>query len=179
MSDWPEVENAEALVAEAGLDPALIEGQGAKILELMSRAPESSRYLEIKTEYPKMPPGHVGFMVPHTRIFFNVGRCKEFWGDAMVALSVYAMTLNTPAAFFAATARKLYDNFTLLNEDEAEVVHVLIALAGGHPYTTPVQESKLHAAYIDATVSLDELLDSLERKNVIQKRRVGQLILSL
>ena len=97
----------------------------------------------------------------------------------MVALAVYSMTLSTPAAFFAATARKLYDNFNLLSEDEAEVVHVMIALAGGRPYTTPVPEAKLHAAYVDATVSLDALLDSLELKKVIQKRRGGRLILSL
>jgi hypothetical protein len=179
MGKWLEVENAEALVTALGLDASSTEGQGAKLLELIRRAPESSTYLNIKTEYPKSEPGKLGYVVPRTRIFFNFGRCKEFWGDAMVAVAVFSLTHSTPAAFFAATARKLYDNLTLLSEDEAEVVHVLIGLAGGRPYTTPVPESRLHDAYFEATVSIDTLLDSLERKNIIQKRRPDQLILSL
>jgi len=179
VSTWPEVDGIEQIVVEMDLGDALVDDHKSEVLALLRQAPESSTYLDVRFEHQALPSGQLGYIVPRTRIFFNVGRCKEFWGDAMVALAVFSMTHSTPAAFFAATARKLYDNLTLLSAEEAEVVHVLVALSGGRPYSTPVAESRLQAAYVDATVSLDELLDSLEKKDVIEKRRGGQLLLTL
>lgn len=176
MDRWTEVADAGALRTALGFDPVAPEAF-ARLLDAVTEAPHSDEYVKVRTEFPRLPRGLSGYLVPRTRIFFNIRRCKEFWGDAMVALATYLITQSTQAAFIAATIRKTYDNLALLSEDEAEVVHVLIGLSRGDPYVIGVSEEALKSAYTDATVSINSLLDALERKNVIERRREGMLTL--
>jgi hypothetical protein len=176
VDGWKEIADADALATQLGFGRITPEA-ASRILETITQMPYSDRYVKIRIEFPELPPGNIGYMVPRTRIFFNLRRCKEFWGDAMVALATYLFTQSPQAAFIAATIRKVYDNLVLLSEDEAEVIHVLIGLARGDPYGIPVPEEALRSAHTDATVSINDLLDSLERKNVLERRREGKLIL--
>jgi hypothetical protein len=176
MDGWTEITDAGALPSELGFDQVAPEAAG-RLLEAVTTAPHSDQYIRVETELPRLPRAVSGQMVPRTRIFFNVSKCKEFWGDAMVALAAYLVTQSTQVAFVAATIRKVYDNLVLLSEDEAEVVHVLIGLSRGSPYVIPVSEEALRRAYTGASVSINALLDALESKQVLERRREGMLIL--
>lgn len=176
MPEFSELPDAAALAALTGVDlPADI--RPSAILDLLRDAPEADEYLTLRTEMPQIQPGVLGYLVPKTRIFFNVERCKQLWGDAMVAGAVFTMTQSAPAAFFAASARKVYDNLVLLNDDEAEVVRDFFALSAGRPYDTPIEETALRRRFDETSLSLDAVLDKLERKGIVAKRRGGMLLL--
>lgn len=148
------------------------------VLELLRGAPNSDKYFTVVLETPT-PLDALAVVVPRTRVFFNLARCKQLWGDAVVALAVYAMTQSAPAAFFAATVRKIYDNFMLLSDDEAEVVRDFFALSTGDPYRHPIPEPALRERFTHTTIPIDEVLDTLERKGIIVSHRGGGLTLAL
>ncbi|MGO1974590.1 MAG: hypothetical protein ACTH2Q_16660 [Propionibacteriaceae bacterium] len=50
------------------------------------------------------------------------------------------------------------------------------ALSDGEPYRTAIEESALRVRFADTAVPLDDVLDRLERKEVIAKRRGDRLI---
>ena len=140
--------------------------------------PNASEYVTSRTEIPRMPPGVSGYLIPTTRFFVNLSTWRTLFGDATTALVVYTYAQSVPAAAAAAAVRKAHADLRRLSEDEAELVHVIIGLADGrNPYKTPVEESKVQAAYVDATVSLDALLQSLVDKGVIVIRRDGRFLL--
>ncbi|MFT4083905.1 MAG: hypothetical protein QM638_15090 [Nocardioides sp.] len=175
-ASFPEIPDLKALAALLGveIDP---ETKQEAVLNLLLSAPGADEYLRTKYEVPSSPPGTLGMLVGKTRIFFNLERCKQLKGDAMTALAVYATTQSAPVAFFAASARKLYDNLLLLTEDEVEVVRSFFSLSNGKPYDNPVAEQALRAKFAGTAIALDDLLDGLERKGVVSKRRGGSLIL--
>lgn len=149
------------------------------VLALLRTAPNADEYLTIIRETPALPPGTLGLVFAKTRVFFNLTRCNQLWGDAVVALAVYAMTQSGPAAFFAATVRKLYDNIALLSDDEAEVVRDFFALSSGNPYRTPIQETVLSERFARTSIAVDDVLDRLERKGIVVSHRGGGLTLAL
>ncbi len=175
MPHFNEIADSHALAALLGVDlPPDV--SGSTLLNLLRDAPNAEQYLRLRTEVPQLRPGVVmGYLVPKTRIFFNVERSKQLWGDAMVAGAVFSMTQSAPAAFFAASARKLYDNLTLLSDDEAEVVRDFFVLSTGRPYDAPVEEAALRKRFVDTSVPLDAVLDKLERNGIVAKRRGGLL----
>lgn len=173
LDELPDVRTLVSLVGVAVPDEIRTNG----VLQLLREAPDADQYLQVRVELPQATPGVMSYLVPRTRIFFNVERSKQLWGDAMVAGAVFAMTQSAPAAFFAASARKLYDNLVLLNDDEAEVVRDVFDLSGGRPYDVPIKEDDLRARFAETLVPLNTVLDSLERKGIVAKRRGGLLLL--
>lgn len=147
------------------------------VINLLRDAPESDQYLKVEVDLPRLDPGEMGLLFARTRIFFNVERSKQLWGDAMVALAVLALTQSAPIAFFVTSARKLYDNLRVLTEDEAEVVRDIVVLAYGDPYRTPIKEDSLRSRFAGTSVPLDDILDGLERKGVLAKHRGDRLSL--
>ena len=140
--------------------------------------PNASEYVTSRTKVPRMPPGVSGYLVPQTRFFVNLSTWRDLFGDAMTAMIVYTYAQSVPAAAAAAAVRKAHADLLRLSEDEAELVHVIIGLADGrNPYKTPVKESQVQAAYLDATVSLEALVQSLVDKGVLVSRRDGRLLL--
>lgn len=148
----------------------------AVLLTLLSGAPDAHQYLRVKDGLSHIDPGSMGLVVGRTRIFFNVERSKQLWGDAMVAAAVYAMTQSAPSAFFAASARKLYDNLRLLTDEEADVIREMFALSHGDPYRTPVAETMLTSRFHGTLVPIDDVLDRLIDKGVVAERRDGRLV---
>ena len=141
--------------------------------------PDASEFVTSRPEMPRMPPGVIGYLIPKTRFFVNLSTWRSLFGDAMTAMVVYMYAQSVPAAAAAAAIRKAHADLRRLSEDEAELVHVIIGLAEGrNPYKTPVEESEVRAAYVDATVSLDALLQSLSDKGVLVSRRDGRLLLA-
>ncbi len=178
MAGFHELRDVRALAALLGVELDR-DTDPSELLRLLEAAPDAEEYLRTVVEIPEGVPGTLQMLVPRTRLFFNVERSKQLWGDAMVAAAVYLMTQSAPAAFLAASARKVYDNLTLLTEDEAEVVRDFFPLSGGKPYRNPIEESALRARFAETLVPLDDVLDRLERKGIVAKRRGGLLILVL
>jgi hypothetical protein len=178
MAGFDEVRDVSSLAALLAVELNGDPNPGA-VLNLLRDAPNAEEYLRVRVEMPKGIPGTMQMLVPRTRIFFNLERSKQLWGDAMVAVAVFAMTQSAPAAFFAATARKVYDNLVILSEDETEVVHDFFTLTAGRPYQTPVKEEALRARFAETLIPLDEVLDHLERKGIVTTRRGGLLSLVL
>lgn len=169
---WVEIDAEADLAALLGVETGAAVSPHDAML-----APDSAKYLRVETTMPSLPPGQVGYLVPRTRIYFNVSACRQLWGDAMVALSAYLVTQSAPAAAAATTFRKLYSSLKLLSPEEAALVHAIIECAGSNPYESPVSESDLHAALGD-TDGVDDLLDALQRKGVISTRRGGRIQLT-
>ncbi len=148
VEGWTEVRDGQELVNALGV------AADEATADLLLLAPESDLYLTTRTELPAVAAGTMGYLIPHTRFFFNVSACRQFWGGAMVALTTYLATNSPQASFVAATLRKAYDNLTLLTEDEAELVHVVIGLCSGNPYRVPVREEAVMRSYTDSAVSV-------------------------
>lgn len=109
--------------------------------------------------------GH-GFDTVH---FSLTGARKSFGDLAVLALDYLFGRLPSPATAVKLT-RQLLANLATLDADEAEVVAVIRSLVGGNPYAGSASEARLRAAYADASVSLDDLLASLERKQVVARQ---------
>lgn len=172
---WTEFQGVSDLASSLGLNE---EDLPDDFLARFMSMPNASDYVTTRTEIPRMPPGVIGYLVPKTRFFVNLSTWRSLFGDATTAMLVYAYAQSVPAAAAAAAVRKAHADLRRLSEDEAELVHVIIGLAAGrNPYKTPVEESKVQAAYVDATVSLDALMQSLVDKGVLVSRRDGRLLL--
>ena len=104
------------------------------------------------------------------RVYIDIGQLRRLWIDAAVGLGFVVGTgaqsgIDTLVAAFA----KALTAFKLLSEDEEEVVHNILYLSKGHAYSTPVAEALIRTTYTDATVSIDDILNSLAKKGVIRR----------
>lgn len=162
---WEEIGGGRQVVDALGLN-----GVGTPALGLLLLAPNAGRYLRVG-EDKLLPPGQFGYMLPGRRYFFNVSACREFWGDAMVALAAFLATQSTPAAAAAAALRKLYDNLARLSAEEGELVRAIMRACPGNPYEQPVEEADIRPAFRGAPERVDDLLDALQAKGVISGRR--------
>lgn len=109
--------------------------------------------------------GH-GFDTVH----FSLSGARKSFGDlAVLALDYLFGRLPSPATAVK-LVRQLLRNLATLDADEAEVVAVIRSLVEGNPYAGSASETQLRAAYAGAGVSLDDLLASLERKQVVSRR---------
>ncbi len=172
--EWLRVDaDGSQVVAASGLqDVEVPEG----LLDWLMQAPGSDQFLVKRIEWPTMQPGTIGLLVPHTQFYFNVSAFGRSWGSALIALAAaLADTEHAEIVIGAAIAGEVCERFKRLTEDEAELVHVIIGKCHGNPYTSPVPERAVMDAYVDAKVSVDDLLQSLEDRGVIRKRRGGAI----
>ncbi len=161
-SSWVDVTEPTALAELLDLDPALPDVLYTAIM----RIPGSERWWTTRTVVvaPTTVNGEpvLGMQVLKTRVFFNLTEARKMGADVAVVGTAYALTTNLPLAGALGLVRKLVDNLTLLDEDERELVHVIMGLVPGNPYAAGVPEERIRAAYADATVDIDRLLDRLE-----------------
>lgn len=106
-------------------------------------------------------------------IYVNVGKLKSMWIDAAIAMGVTLATGGSALPGVLTVIARAVASLRVLSEDEAELVHVIIALANGHAYSRPVPEDELRAAYRDATVSLDDLVEALVERGFAKRRGDG------
>lgn len=104
------------------------------------------------------------------RLYLETGKLKSLWIDAAIGLS-YLSATGGESGFESLTNvfAKALTAFKLLSEDEAEAVHLILYVSKGHAYTTPVPEAFIRASYTEATVSIDHILASLEKKHVLKR----------
>lgn len=174
MREYP---RPEVALDELGLLDDAGPGVSRDALLLLGEVPEAAPYLHVRVEYPTPPFGAMGMMVPRTKIFFDVSRCRQLRGDAVVAFAVYSMTQSAPAAFFATSVRKLIESLQYLSDDEDEVVRALCVRSKGQPYSLGVPESVLVAAFAETLVDAVGTIDRLEEKGIVRRTR-GQVKLS-
>lgn len=165
-ADWTEIASG-AQIVEA-LELAQV---GEPALERLLLAPESGRYLRVEADEHGTTPGTFDIRVPGTRFYFNVTACKELRGDVVVALTAFLITHSVPVAAMAAALRKLNDNLKRLTAEEVTMVRAIIRACPGNPYETPVSEDAIRDRFRGDSDAVDDLLDALQSKGVINGRR--------
>jgi hypothetical protein len=144
---------------------------GSLPLERLLLAPDSGRFLRVEIDERSSAPGGFDMRVAGTRFFFNVSACKSFKGDVAVALTAYLATHSVPVATVAAALRKLADNLKLLTDDEVALVRAIIRSSSGNAYDEPVAVAAVRDCFEGDPDAVDDLLDSLQDKGVIDGRR--------
>lgn len=147
--------------------------QADALAGLLLQTPRSEQYLEVRADVSEWagPDAALGMLVSRTRVFFNVTRFKELRGELVVAILTHQITQDPAAATLLTAAYTLLRNLTVLSDDEAEVVRVMLALAGSAPHPGVVAEDDVRRAYQDATIELNPILDGLQQKGIIERRR--------
>lgn len=161
---WQEVSSGAELTAL--LELPSVDGP---LLDRILLAPDSGRFLRVDIDEP--PSAGFDMRVAGTRFFFNVSACKSFKGDIAVALTAYLVTHSAPAAAVAAALRKLADNLKRLTDDEVALVRAIIRASSGNAYEEPVAVEEVRDRYDGDLDSLDDLLDALQGKGIIEGRR--------
>lgn len=152
-----------------------LEDVGALALERLILAPDSNLYLRVEPDEESSAAGTFDIRVPGTRWYFNVSACRSLKGDIMVALTAYLATHNVPIAAAAAALRKLGINLSRLSEDEVVVVRTIVRVCPGNPYEDPVPEEDVRARFRGDPGKLDDLLDGLQAKGIVEGRRRNRI----
>jgi hypothetical protein len=114
----------------------------------------------------------------NTPLNINIDTLKSLWMDVVVGVGFAVGSGGSSGGDTLALAVvKALGAVRWLSEDEAEVVHVILFNSKGHAYHQPISESSLRASYVDASVDLDALLASLEKKKILT-RAAGEIQLS-
>lgn len=163
---WQPVKSGEHVVAALGLD-----GIGIPALERLLLAPDSSAYLRVEADDEPRESGVFAYGLPGTRWYFNVSACRSLKGDVVVALVAYLATHSIPVAAGAAALRKLSDSLRRLSADEVAVVRAIARVCPGNPYEHPVLEEAVRSAFRGDPDALDDLLDGLQAKGIVEGRR--------
>ena len=109
-------------------------------------------------------------IIPKTRLYVNLTEARKLRIDLLILL--VASLAAGPAVGGALTAaKKLHEALRWLTDDEAELVGVVAGLARPNPYDNPVAESDIRRAYADATLDVNALLDGLEARKILRRRR--------
>lgn len=163
---WIEIESGTQVAKALELDEV-----GIPVLERLILAPDSGQYLRVEPDDESNAPGTFDIRVPGTRWYFNASACRSLKGDIMVALTAFLATHSVPIAAAAAALRKLGSNLNLLSEDEIAVVRTIIRVCPGNPYEDPVSEEDVRARFRGNPEKLDDLLDGLQAKGIVEGHR--------
>ena len=117
----------------------------------------------------------IRLQVAGTGFNVNFGEMKHIRWDVYVALGWSFLKGSTPDVIFAAALHVL-TKIQHLPDAEADVVNELLRTPPRRPYSSPVSEAEFRKTYLDGTVSIDALLASLEKKEIIVRSDGGILL---
>jgi len=106
-------------------------------------------------------------------VYVNVTSLQSMWVDAGIAFGITLLTAGNPLPVVLTLVARAVTSLQLLNEDEAELVHVILGLSEGQAYRQSVAESRIRDAYEEATVSVGDLLDALIDRKIALRRHDG------
>lgn len=148
------------------------------VYSAITALPDRDSYWVTRLESPHRRPDDrsMRLEVLKTRLFLNWTEAKKVRDDVVIFGLVFLATQNLPLTTLLGAAKKLKETVRVLSEDETEVVRVIMGIAApASAYAVGVPETRVRAAYNGASVSIDQLLDSLQAKNIIRAERVGKL----
>ena len=167
---WQEVSSGGQVAQALGLADV-----GMPDLERLLLAPESAAYLRVEVDEEPSARETFDLRVPGTRFYFNVTACRSLKGDIAVALAAYLTTHSVPIAAFAAALRKLNDNLSVLTAEETAMVRAIVRACPGNPYEVPVTEDAVREHFRGDAGAVDDLLDALQARGVVEGRRRGRV----
>lgn len=167
---WQEVSSGEQVARALGLADI-----GMSDLERLLLAPDSAAYLRVEVDEEPSARETFDLRVPGTRLYFNVTACKSLKGDVAVALAAYLTTHSVPVAAFAAALRKLNENLKVLAPEEIAMVRAIVRACPGNPYEVPVAEEAVREWFRGEADAVDDLLDALQAKGVVEGHRRGRV----
>lgn len=159
------LEAAEAIGVSAleGIDS----GPEWRFLQTLCGETMLGDFVELRQVTVPTPGGSLGYLVPRTKVFIDVDRCKELRGDLAVAVAIWAWTQNIPAAAAIATMRKMADCIQTIDDSEHEVLLTIIQMSKGRPYDTTVNEAEVLRLFANAPFDINQVLDELQRRKII------------
>lgn len=176
---WIDVTRPKDLAAVLGID---VSETTKSVYSAITVLPHRDSYWVIREEPAPDQFGDdaLGFQVLKTRVFINMTEAKKVRADIYMLGVTYLATQNVPLTTMLGVVRKFAEVLRVLTEDEAEVVRVIVGLAApSNAYSLGVPETQVRAAYQDATVDINSLLDSLASKGIIRTERIGKVRLIL
>ena len=173
-AEWVDVTDPRSLAEALMLDASSVDRD---VYAVMTALAGRDTYWRIGYERASFRPDELmHYQVPNTRIFFNWSEAKKVADDIVIFGVVYMSTQNLPLATMLGAAKKLKETIRVLSPEETEVVRVIMGIAApASAYAVGVPEIEVKAAYKDATVNIDQLLDSLQAKKILRSERVGRL----
>jgi len=171
-SRWMEVRQPSDVFAVWGIECPRVVNRD-RVLRAMMKTPELRHLLRAEESDRQVPQGRPTIWVRGTRFWVDVTGLRRVRDDIAWAGVVDALTLSLTVSAVATVVRQIAERVQVLTEDEAELVTIIISLSKGDPYRRPVDESEIRAAYQDALVSVDDLLQALVDKGVVIARRSG------
>lgn len=115
------------------------------------------------------------YHVPGGSLNVNFAELKNVRWEVYLSLGYAILNGSGPDVIITAAAHVI-SKMNVLPEAEADVVNEILRTPPRRAYSVPIDEAAFRATYQDATVSIDGLLDSLEKKNVIVRRGGGILL---
>lgn len=172
---WIDVTDPADLGKALGLD--LLSGDGDAYSVIAALAGRGSPYWKKRYEQADLRPDELMHgEILRTRVFFNWSEARNMGDDIVILGAVFLATQNLPLATVLGAAKKLRETVRVLSPEETELVRVIMGIAApASAYAVGVAESRVRAAYKDATVDIDKLLDSLQTKKILQTERVGRV----
>lgn len=173
---WVEVRSLQSIANDLAPEVTFPAAFRGLISDLIREAPDSNEiFLEGLNLDP--PPGASEILLHEAilreRVYVNLSKLKSLWIDAAVALAVALSTGGTPVAPLMAAVIAGLRRVQVLNEDEAEVVHVLLGYEDINAYETPVPLERIRQSYEDASVDIDALLQKLHKRDVLDISTLG------
>jgi hypothetical protein len=167
LRTWTELSPADAL-AVFGLDPS--SEDPAPLLSMLLAEPATREFLRIKPVDTSGEKAQLQYLVAGTRIFVDETRLKEFHGDIIAGLGVWALSHSLTWSAAVALFRKGVSSIRHLGEDEVEVVRTILHLVKGDQ---AVPMAAIAGAYRGDLAALNRILASLARQGVVWQEGDG------
>jgi hypothetical protein len=164
---WTELSAAEVLV-ELGVGSA--SEDPAQVLSILLTEPSTREFLRIEPSDTPGQEARLEYLVAGTRIFVDKTRLKEFRGDVIAGLGVWALSNSLTWSAAAALFRKGVSSIRHLSEDEVEVVRIVVRRARGDRV---IPTATIARAYAGDRESLSRILSSLARQGVLWQEGDG------
>ena len=163
---WTELSPADAVEA-FGIEPS---DEDPALLSMLLVEPATREFLRVEPVDACDEQARLQYLVAGTRIFVDKTRLKEFHGDVIAGLGVWALSRSLTWSAAVALFRKGVSSIRRLGEEEIEVVRLILHRAKG---VQPVPTAVIADAYKGNLSTLNRILASLARQGVVWQEGDG------
>jgi hypothetical protein len=136
------------------------------LASLLAAQPVSEGVLMVETTLPSLPPGHLGMIVPRTRLFINRPKAHDLGWDAITAAGVFVLTGSASLAAGAQLFQRALRMMRVLAADEADLAIVMANLSEGRPTDISLPISRIESAYEEDSAKVAPLLKGLRKRGI-------------
>ncbi len=167
-ADWTEIAGEGILTRSrrARLTRLGVKVNDTQLVSLIAAQPVSEDVLTVEITFPPLPPGHLGMIVPKTRLFINKPKARDIGWDAVTAAGVYVLTGSASLATGAQLFQRALRLMRVLSTAEADLAIVMASLSNGRPTAVSIPSSTIEAAYEEDAAKVMPLLSGLRKRGI-------------